>query len=195
MALRAAGTVLAVGAVLLAAGCGGQRAAGHPATPATPAPASSSATPARPVQSAWPHQEELDKAANAVEQLGASYPDSYTGLSVDNEGDRLVVYRKPSAAFDAALAKLHTGQRIALRDAPRSQRELQEFRAEVEPLLSRPDKSTGYQLVSVSTGDEKSWTRGVVEVGVHGDLARARRDLSALTHGHVEVRQQDMPVG
>lgn len=162
---------LATTVLLMTAACGGQPTVG-PAVPSKPRPAAPPTT----YGSAPPNQEELDAAAGTIERLGASYSGSFTGLAVDNPGDRVIVYRKPDAAFDAALARLHSGVHVALQDAPRSISELASTRNRVEVLRGH---TTGYTIMSVGDGSVASYTEGVVEVGVTGDLARARQELGA----------------
>ena len=197
----AVATGLVITALLLATGCGRQTA-GAPVTPSKPGssapstPSGSVPTPGgsvpTPGSSGPADQEKLDAAANAIERLGRSQPDSFTGLAVDVPGDRVVVYRKPRASFDAALARLHTGVRIDKQDAPRSISELAVTRNRVTALMGH---TAGYTIVSVGDGSDTSWTKGVVEVGVTGDLARARKDLAARFGDEVAVEAGQMPVG
>lgn len=169
--IHAIATGLVTATLLLATACGRQ-AAVAPATPAK----QRSAAPSMPNSSGPPNQQKLHAAADAIERLGASQPDSFTGLVIDNPGDRVIVYRKQHSAFDAALARLQTGVRIDKRDAPRSISELAATRNHVTALMGH---TTGYTIVSVGDGSVASYTAGVVEVGVTGDLARARKELGA----------------
>jgi hypothetical protein len=190
----AVATGLVITALLLATGCGRQTAVA-PATPATPgssAPSTPSGSAPTPGSSGPADQEKLDAAANAIERLGRSQPDSFTGLAVDVPGDRVVVYRKPSASFDAALARLHTGVRIGKQDAPRSIGELTATRNRVTAMMGH---TAGYTIISIGDGSDTSWTKGVVEVGVTGDLARAKKDLGARFGDEVAVAAGQMPVG
>ena len=184
---RAIATGLVTTALLLTAACGHQTAE-SPATPATP----KSATPSEPQSSGPPNQQKLDAAAAAIERLGASQPAFFTGLVVDNPGDRVIVYRKPSAAFDAALAGLHTSVRIDKRDAPRSISELATTRNHVTALMGH---TTGYTIVSVGNGSVASYTAGVVEIGVTGDLARAKKELGTRFGNEVSVAAGQPAVG
>ncbi|WP_256725579.1 hypothetical protein [Streptomyces sp. IMTB 2501] len=187
MPIRVIAIGLAATALLLATACGRQSAVA-PATPrrtSPPAPSPSNS-------SGPPDQQRLDAAADAVQRLGASQPDSFTGLVVDNPGDRVIVYRKPRPAFDAALARLHTGVRIVERDAPRSISELATTRNRVTALLGH---TTGYTIVSVGDGSVASYTAGVVEVGVSGDLPRAKQELGARFGDEVAVAAGEPAVG
>jgi hypothetical protein len=185
--IRAIATGLATTALLLATACGRQSAVA-PATPAKP----TSAVPSRPSSSGPPDQQKLDAAAAAIERLGASRPDSFTGLVIDDPGDRVIVYRKPRSAFDTALARLHTGVRIDKRDAPRSISELATTRNHVTALMGH---TTGYTISSVGDGSVASYTAGVVEVGVTGDLARAKKELGARFGDEVAVAAAEPAVG
>ena len=190
---RAVAAGLVIPVLLLAAACGHQSAVG-PGKPPSPRPAAPSAPTGSgsPDSSGPPNQQKLDAAAAAIERLGASEPDSYTGLVVDDPGDRVVVYRKPGSAFDAALARLRTGVRIDKRNAPRSRSELATTRNHVTALMGH---TTGYAIVSVGDGSVASYTAGVVEVGVTGDLARAKKELSARFGDKVAVAAGEPAVG
>jgi hypothetical protein len=142
------------------------------------------------VNSGPTNQPKLDETANSIDRLGSSYPDTYTGLEVDIPGDRLIVYRKKDSRFDGALARLHTGVRIALRDAPRSRREMEATRNRLVPLLGH---TNGYHIWSLGAGSRLSWTRGVVEVGISGDLALAKRELGATFGDRIEVAVEQPP--
>ncbi|MFE9423269.1 hypothetical protein ACFYNO_09910 [Kitasatospora sp. NPDC006697] len=131
-------------------------------------------------------------AAGRVSALGRSHQDAFTGLVVDTRNARLVVYRKPGTDFDSALARLAPGVPIDLRDAPRSIGELAATRGQVEALMG---KTTGYTFVTVGDGSELSFGQGVVEVGVAGDLAQAKRDLGARFGDRVTVSAAEIPVG
>lgn len=64
---------------------------------------------------------DVHDAAGKVEQLGRErFPERYAGLEISD--GRIVVYRKPSAEFDAALGGLGA---VEPRDAPYSAEELQ----------------------------------------------------------------------
>ncbi len=65
---------------------------------------------------------------------------------------------------------------MALRDAPRSISELAATRHRVVALMGH---TSGYSIVMVGDGSAVSFARGVVEVGVSGNLARAQDDLRA----------------
>ncbi|MEV7385277.1 MULTISPECIES: hypothetical protein [unclassified Streptomyces] len=55
--------------------------------------------------------------------------------------------------------------------------------------------TTGYTIVSVGDGSVASYTAGVVEVGVTGDLARARKELGARFGDEVAVAAGKPVVG
>ncbi|MGW4519038.1 hypothetical protein ACWEO4_45860 [Streptomyces sp. NPDC004393] len=185
--IRAIATGLVTAALLLAAACGRQ-SANAPTTPAKPR----SAAPSIPNSSGPPNQQKLHAAADAIERLGASQADAFTGLVIDNPGDRVIVYRKPRSDFDAALARLQTGVRIDKRDAPRSISELASTRSHVTALMGH---TTGYAIVSVGDGSVASYTAGVVEVGVTGDLPRAKKELGARFGDEVTVAAGELAVG
>jgi hypothetical protein len=178
---------MATAALLLTAACGHQ-ATVAPATPAKPSPTGSPTA----VDSAPPDQQSLDTAANAINGLGASHQASFTGLAVDDPGDRVIVYRKRDPGFDAALARLHTGVHVDVRDAPRSISELQATRSAATALMGH---TTGYTIVSLGDGSEESWAKGVVEVGVTGDLGQAKRELGARFGDRVTVSAAEPVAG
>jgi hypothetical protein len=67
----------------------------------------------------------LSEAASAIEAFGRSrFPESYTGVALDADGQGLVVYRRPSPAFDTALHHLMTGLPVTVHDARYPEREL-----------------------------------------------------------------------
>ncbi|MDT0469516.1 hypothetical protein [Streptomyces gibsoniae] len=185
--IRVIATAFVTAALLLATACGRQ-SANAPTTPAK----SRSAASSMPNSSGPPNQQKLDVAADAIERLGASQADSFTGLVIDNPGDRVIVYRKPRFAFDVALARLQTGVRIDKRDAPRSISELATTRNHVTALMGH---TTGYTIVSVGDGSVASYTAGVVEVGVTGDLPRAKKELGARFGDEVAVAAGALAVG
>ncbi|MEU6971947.1 hypothetical protein AB0A71_30280 [Kitasatospora aureofaciens] len=94
---------------------------------------------------------------------------------VDVPDGCVIVYRKPGGGgFDAALAHLGLGVRVDLRDAPRSISELAATRHRVAALIGH---TSDYSIVMVGDGSEVSFARGVVEVGVSGNLVSAQADL------------------
>ncbi|WP_245790807.1 hypothetical protein [Streptomyces monashensis] len=112
---------------------------------------------------------------------------------MDTAGDRLIVYRKTDSRFDAALAKLGLGVHVDLHDAPRSRKEIRATHDRVVPLMGN---TTGYRIVRVSSGgDELGFTRGVVEVGVNGDLQQAKRELGAKFSDRIQVVAVEPPAG
>ncbi len=187
LSIRAIATGLVTTTLLLATACGRQSGVA-PAAPAEPR----SAVPSMPNSSGPPNQQKLDEAAAAIERLGASRPDSFAGLVIDDSGDRVIVYRKPRSTFDTALSRLQTGVRIDKRDAPRSISELATTRNHVTALMGH---TTGYTIISVGDGSVASYTAGVVEVGVTGDLARAKKELGARFGDGVAVTAGESAVG
>ncbi|MET8624617.1 hypothetical protein ABZW30_12820 [Kitasatospora sp. NPDC004669] len=151
-----------------------------------PTSAAASAVAASPPPSSGrPDQQQLDTAADAVSRLGGSYQDVFTGLMVDVPDGRVIVYRKPGGGgFDAALAHLSLGVPVDLRDAPRSISELAATRNRVVALIGH---TSDYSIVMVGDGSEVSFSRGVVEVGVSGNLASAQADLRGRFGGRVTV--------
>ncbi|MDJ0345673.1 hypothetical protein QMK19_34105 [Streptomyces sp. H10-C2] len=188
-------TSLAAAGVLLMSACG-QQTAGTTTSPSTPArtvsspsgtplasqPSSDSSGPA--------NQQRLDVAANEIDRLSASYADTYTGLVVDSPGDRVIVYRTKDPSFDAAITRLHSGVRTELRDAPQSKKAMQVTRSALETLMGH---TKGYKIWSVGAGSENSYAKGVVEVGVTGNLEQAKHELGAKFGDHVDVRAEEPP--
>ncbi|WP_158714266.1 hypothetical protein [Kitasatospora aureofaciens] len=169
-------------ALLACAACAGQTdvapSAPVPTSAAAPAVAVSptpSVTVSPPPSSGRPDQQQLDTAADAVSRLSGSYQDVFAGLTVDVPDGCVIVYRKPGGGgFDAALAHLGLSVRIDLRDAPRSISELAATRNRVAALIGH---TSDYSIVMVGDGSEVSFARGVVEVGVSGNLSSAQADL------------------
>lgn len=173
---------LALTALLACVACAGQTNV----TPSAPAPTSTAAsavavspslsvTVSPPPSSGRPDQQQLDTAADAISRLSRSYQDAFAGLVVDVPDGCVIVYRKPSGGgFDAALAHLGLSVRIDLRDAPRSISELAAIRNRVTALIGH---TSDYSIVMVGDGSEVSFARGVVEVGVSGNLSSAQADL------------------
>ncbi|MFE0460639.1 hypothetical protein ACFW1A_15470 [Kitasatospora sp. NPDC058965] len=181
---------------LAAAALLGTAACAAPATTASPAPAAT-ATASRapspaPSNSGPANQQQLDAAADAVSHLAGSYQDAFTGLAVDTANGRLTVYRKPGTGFDGALSRLALGVPVDLQDAPRSISDLASTRGRVEALRGH---TTGYSIRSIGDGSVVSFTQGVVEVGVTGDLATAKRDLGQRFGDHVAVSATEPVVG
>ncbi|MFI9322616.1 hypothetical protein ACIGXI_22940 [Kitasatospora aureofaciens] len=169
-------------ALLACAGCAGQTDVAPSAPVPTGAAASAvavspsrSVTVSPPPSSGRPDQQQLDTAADAVSRLSGSYQDVFAGLVVDVPDGCVIVYRKPGGGgFDAALAHLGLSVRIDLRDAPRSISELAATRSRVTALIGH---TSDYSIVMVGDGSEVSFARGVVEVGVSGNLSSAQADL------------------
>ncbi|MGW1171295.1 hypothetical protein [Streptomyces sp. NPDC001153] len=135
----------------------------------------------------------LHRAADSIEQLGSSFPDTYTGVEVDTAGDGLIVYRRTDSRFDAALSGLGLGVHVDLHNAPRSRKEMRATHDRLVPLIGN---TTGYRIIRVSSGgDELAFTRGVVEVGVNGDLERAKRGLGAKFGDRIKVVAVEPPAG
>lgn len=104
------GTGLLVGAgLLLALGCGASGTG----------PAAGASGPV----------EGVGQLAGQVEQLGRDHAASFAGLEV--RGETVVVYRTPSPQLDAAVRALPGAERVVLRDAPHSARELEQLRARI----------------------------------------------------------------
>ncbi|MCC9308814.1 hypothetical protein LN042_17265 [Kitasatospora sp. RB6PN24] len=158
---------------------------------AAPARTSPTASPA-PASSGPAGQQQLDAAADSVSGLARSYQNAFTGLTVDVPKGRLSVYRKPGTDFDSALAHLALGVPVDLVDAPRSISDLAATRSQVEPLIGH---TAGYSIVTVGSGSVVSFTQGVVEVGVTGDLNRAKQDLGVRFGNLVTVSATEQPVG
>jgi len=86
-----------------------------------PPPASNPATPKIPSARA----DAVRRAAPAVESFCRSkFPDHYAGLAIGPDQERLIVYRRPVAAFDAAVREKFPRLDISFEDARYSEREL-----------------------------------------------------------------------
>ncbi|MFE5374114.1 hypothetical protein [Streptomyces mirabilis] len=112
---------------------------------------------------------------------------------MNTAGDRLIAYRRPDSRFDAALAGLGLGVHVDLLDAPRSRKEMRATHDRLVPLVGH---TTGYRILRIGRGgDEFGFTRGVVEVGVNGDLERAKRELGAGFGDRIQVVAVEPPAG
>ncbi|MFC6023074.1 hypothetical protein ACFP2T_43850 [Plantactinospora solaniradicis] len=90
--------VLAAASVL-SAGCGGPAAPGSAVT----------------------EDPELVAAAQTVEaELRQAFPDTFSGLRLDNDENRLIVYRRPDPRLDARVRELAPSVTVDLRDAAHS---------------------------------------------------------------------------
>ncbi|MEW9529906.1 hypothetical protein [Microbispora sp. NPDC049125] len=70
-------------------------------------------------------QVELAAAADRIDAtLRRSFPDHYAGVVFDPSGRGLIVYRRPSAALDAALRTAFAAIPVEVRNAPHAAREL-----------------------------------------------------------------------
>lgn len=178
-------------AVLLAAslaGCAGQRdaadqpggAAAPPPTldgPGTPGCGLARPTPS-PIETAgstmWPTSASLDDLLGRIGTAGESrFAEHFAGLEVVPEKGHAIVYRVPSAEFDAFVAREAGDECVYLRDAAFGQ-------ATLQPLAHRVINDSAYwrkrgiQINSTSAGHDGSGVR----VGVlPADVARARVEL------------------
>jgi hypothetical protein len=113
----------------------------------------------------------LSELADRARPVGERFPDVYSGLAIEAECDRLVVYRIPSAAFDAAIRAALPGAPVVIRDATRSERDLNAWTQRITDDLPYW-RARGIQVVSVG-GDP---TTGVIHVGTR-DVERVRREF------------------
>ncbi|HEX8629912.1 MAG TPA: hypothetical protein VF755_17265, partial [Catenuloplanes sp.] len=99
------------------AGCGAQR-------PAVEVSAGATSMPVTPP--------ELETAMTRIRDAGHTrFPDSYAGLEVDQRQVHTVVYRVPSAGFDAFLRDVGPGACVIVRDAAHPARSLDALRDRV----------------------------------------------------------------
>ncbi|WP_155368052.1 hypothetical protein [Catellatospora vulcania] len=77
-------------------------------------------------------QEQLDGIADAVTAVGKQrFPDVFAGVFTDVPAGRVIVWRKSSAEFDAAVAAQPWAAQVRLRDAAHSAGELAQVRTTV----------------------------------------------------------------
>jgi hypothetical protein len=110
----------------------------------------------------------LDRTATRLRPEAESrYADSFADLEIT---DRLRVYRKPSAGFDAWVMKDFAADCVELVDAPYSGRELQAFRDRVDADRDYFEKQ-GIVLNSVSVDVD-----GTITIGVDADQVGKAED-------------------
>lgn len=118
------------------------------------------------------NQNYLDGIAGRLEPYAqAHFADVYSGLELRSAQDRIRVYRKPSASFDAWVLGQFTTDCVELADARFA-------KAELSALVDRVAADFGYwraKQVAVNTVSAKVDGSGV-EVGTT-DVARATREL------------------
>ena len=119
------------------------------------------------------NQEYLDGVAGRLRPFArAHFPDVYSGLELRSEQNRLRVYRKPSAAFDAWLLRAFASECVEAVDAPHSERELGALAGRVSADMDYWRKH-GVPVSFVSAkGDGTD-----VEVGTT-DVVRAKREFT-----------------
>lgn len=119
------------------AGCAGLSVRNGPEIGASaPPPASAgcdaTSTPSPPEVSVPPttdtgyyaQQGRLDDMAAKVTRLGARYPQVFAGVELAPDHSRIIVFRVPSAPFDAAVRAALPGDPVSIVDAAHSAREL-----------------------------------------------------------------------
>jgi hypothetical protein len=116
----------------------------------------------------------LDAAMGRIERGGrADYPASYSGIEVDQELVRAVVYRVPSAEFDDFIRLTAEDTCIVVRDSLHGLRELTRWHDRVATDLGMWT-AQGVRIVTISTRHDGFG----VEVGTQ-DVERARTILPA----------------
>jgi hypothetical protein len=116
----------------------------------------------------------LDAAIGRIDHGGRNdFPDSYAGLEVDQNLVRAVVYRVPSARFDAFIRQAAENTCIVVRDAPHSAADLGTWHDRVLSDLSFWT-ARGIRIVTIGARHDGSG----VEIGTQ-DVDRARLELPA----------------
>ncbi|GGK68100.1 hypothetical protein Sme01_13300 [Sphaerisporangium melleum] len=141
-----------------------------PGDPAIAGPPSVGPSPSRP--SGTSGQQDLAALAGRVEgYLRQRFPGQYAGVVLDVRGRQVIVYRRPSAALDAALRREFPGAPLRPRDAAHSARELDKIArrvtADVPYWAAR-----GITITSIAVLPDGA----AVEVGT-SDVAKATREL------------------
>jgi hypothetical protein len=113
----------------------------------------------------------LGELADRLRPVAERFPDVYSGLAVEAECDRLVVYRRPSAAFDAAVRAALPGAPVVIRDAKHTERELAALTQQITDDLAYW-RARGVEVVSVG-GDP---TTGVIHIGTK-DVERVKKEF------------------
>ncbi len=113
---------------------------------------------------------DLAEVMNRIDRTGRTqHADSYAGLEVDEERAQAIVYRVPSASFDAFVRQAAGTAPVVVRDAPHSHAELaalQERIAEDLPYW----QANGVRIFTVGARHDGA----CVEVGTEDvDLARS----------------------
>jgi hypothetical protein len=149
------------------------------AAKATPRSTSRPASPARKTTSA-----NFSKTASDIQKYGYSRSTIYAGLVADAGGNRITVYRKPSADFDAAVRAMAGDVTVSLRTAQHSRTELQSLQRSV--LAYAESKNV---LVSST---EPPADGGALVVRVAGDVANGRRILTAKYGSDIKVLEGEL---
>lgn len=166
-------------ALLLAAalaGCAGQADGAGAPPPTLDGPGTPGCDQARPTPSAietagatmYPTSIDLDQALGLIQQDAESgrFADRYAGAEVVPEKGHAIVYRVPSAEFDAHVASIAGAECIYLRDARFSHQELQ-------------------KLADRVSGDLKHWRGRGITINTVG----TKHDGSGITVGTEQVEQ------
>ena len=119
-----------------------------------------------------PNQMELSDLAERVQPPAMSrFPDVFSYVELRHENDRLRVWRKPSAEFDAWIVREFDNECLEIADAKASEKEIDEWSRQVD---FRYWRNKGIDIYSVH-GDA---IEGVLVIGVAAeDLARARKEI------------------
>jgi hypothetical protein len=72
----------------------------------------------------YTQQGRLDEMAAAVDRIGARFPQVYAGVELAPDHSQIIVFRIPSAPFDAAVRAALPGKPVGLVDAAHSARQL-----------------------------------------------------------------------
>jgi len=117
---------------------------------------------------------ELGSVISKIEAAGkGAFAGSFAGVEVDQERVRAIVYRVPSAAFDAFVRRAAVDACVVVRDADHSTKDLMVWHDRV---LADLPYWTDHGVRIVSIGARHDGTG--VEIGVR-DAVRARRELLA----------------
>lgn len=169
-------------AALLAAtvGCGGDKPASKEDTPLrTSGCAAQNAN-----QSGKPlNENELNVVADEIHPKAQSdFADVYAGVEVSPDATRVLVYRKPSSAFDEWIKKSFAPQCVEMVNAAHSA-------AELTALLTKVNEDIGYWAergINITATGAKPDGSGVI-VGVADQVERARQEMVARYGADIEL--------
>jgi hypothetical protein len=122
------------------------------------------------------NQNMLDEVANRVQpKAQAEFADVYAGLRLVQERNRIEVFRKPSAEFDAWIRRDFAGDCVQVTDAKYAEKDLAARQAQVSADLAQWRRG-GIEVNTVSS----DFVRGTVVVGVkESDVEKGRQQIPA----------------